>query len=80
MRGEQWEALQGQESMAIIDNRYKLISFDSAKTFQLYDLQEDMGETQDIIARHPDKAQNLKGALQDWRKSCLESSQGKDYP
>jgi arylsulfatase A-like enzyme len=79
VRGKQWEALQGQESMAIIDNRYKLISFDSAKTFQLYDLQEDISETHNIIAKHPDIAKKLKTVLHDWQQSSQNSSQGKDY-
>ena len=79
VRGKQWEALQGQESMAIIDNRYKLISFDSAKTFQLYDLQEDISETENIITQHTDIAQKLKAVLHDWQQSSQDSSQGKDY-
>jgi arylsulfatase A-like enzyme len=79
VRGKQWDALEGQESMVILDDKYKLISMDSGKTFQLYDLQEDIGETQDIIAKHPDIAQKLKSVLQGWQQSCKNSSQGKDY-
>ena len=79
MRGKQWEALEGQESMAVIDNRYKLISLDNAETFQLYDLQEDMGETQDVAARHSAITNELIGIWQTWRQSCITSSQGRDY-
>lgn len=79
VRGKRWEALEGQESMAIIDNRHKLISFDNGKTFQLYDLQEDVGETQDILAKHPDVAQRLELVIREWCQSCTNSSQGKDY-
>jgi len=79
VRGKRWEALEGQESLAVIDNRYKLISFDNGKTFQLCDLQKDVGETQDVVAGHPDVVQKLKLVLRDWRQSCTNSSQGKDY-
>jgi arylsulfatase A-like enzyme len=79
IRGKRWEALEGEESMAVIDNQYKLISFDNGKTFQLYDLSKDIGETQDISAQHPDIVQKLKGLLENWRPSCTNSSQGKDY-
>ena len=79
MRGEHWEAEEGKESMVVIDNRYKLASFDGGRSFQLYDLLEDVGETTDISSAKPLIVKKLKTTLKQWQKSCSKSAYGEDY-
>jgi len=38
----------GTLQMALIDNRYKLVSFDSGHEYMLFDLIEDGAETRDV--------------------------------
>ncbi len=79
MRGKRWQAEDGKESMVVVDNRYKLASFDGGKSFQLYDLVDDVGETTDISSVKPQIVEKLKKILQQWQKSCSRSANGEDY-
>ena len=63
----------------LVGQRYKLITNDSGKTFELYDLLEDPGETADIAAGHPDRVADMKTALTTWRNACRHSDKGEDY-
>ena len=67
------------EQFAVVGNRYKLISVDNGKTFQLYDLIIDKAETIDVSYLHKDLVDKMKGNLSDWQESCLASSKGEDY-
>jgi hypothetical protein len=79
MRGKRWQAEEGKESMVVIDNRYKLASFDGGRSFQLYDLVEDVGETRNISSGKPGIVEKLKITLGQWQESCKRSANGEDY-
>jgi len=52
----------------IQEGDYKLIDWYNTNTFELYNLQEDLGEQYDISKEMPQKAQELLGKTQAWRK------------
>jgi arylsulfatase A-like enzyme len=62
-----------------VNNHHKLISTDNGLTFELYDLVNDRGETENIIEREPEVARSMKEALLDWRESVEASQAGLDY-
>ena len=64
---------------SLSDNRYKLYSGDNGKTYELYDLIDDPYETSDIAASHPKVVDSMKKTLEEWIKSCSNSSNGEDY-
>jgi arylsulfatase A-like enzyme len=64
---------------AVVGSRYKLASFDSGTTWQLYDLVTDVGETTDIASRHPHHVDGLGRPFQQWLESCARSADGLDY-
>jgi arylsulfatase A-like enzyme len=60
--------LGGGSSGAIRDKNWKLIEFfDDGKT-ELYDLDNDLGETKDLSRAHPQIASRLQEKLAAWRK------------
>ena len=52
---------------AIRSGRYKLIEYYENGTVQLFDLENDIGEQNDLAESHPEIAQKLKKLLHDWR-------------
>ncbi len=64
---------------SLTDNRYKLITQDGGKTYLLFDLLADPGETNDLAAKQPKLVAEMKAALDAWRTSCKTSRAGKDY-
>jgi len=72
-------AEEGSLQLALIDNQYKLLSFDGGKKYQLFDLVEDKGETKDISAQKPERVKKMKQILDKWQQSCADSAAGKDY-
>ena len=56
-------------SGAIRDGDWKLIEFFEDNHVELYNLKDDLSETTDLAARQPEKAQELRKKLADWRKS-----------
>lgn len=67
------------KQVALIDNRYKLISQDSGETYMLFDLTDDPGETLDIAHQNPEVVRTMKITLDRWRASCKLSFEGSDY-
>ncbi len=65
--------------ISLTDNRYKIYSSNKGKTYALFDLLEDPGETKDLAAEKPQIMQSMKATLVKWRKSCQNSLAGKDY-
>ena len=65
--------------LSLTDNRYKIYSSDKGKTYMLFDLLEDPGETYDLATKKPQVLQSMKKMLIKWRKSCQDSLAGKDY-
>lgn len=59
--------------LALIGDRFKLLSEDNGKTYALYDLLEDAAETADVAAAHPDVLQTMRAYLQEWIHSCDRS-------
>jgi arylsulfatase A-like enzyme len=70
---------QSANQLSLTDNRYKIYSSDKGKTFMLFDLLEDPGETKDLAAQKPQILQKMKKMLIIWHKSCQNSLAGKDY-
>lgn len=72
-------AFESGKQLALIDNRYKLISPDSGRTWMLFDLVADLTETHDIADHHPDIVRRMRAMLDAWRKSCEHSLAANDY-
>ncbi|GAA5507619.1 sulfatase family protein [Novipirellula caenicola] len=58
---------------------YKIISTDSGKTWELYDLHQDPSESHDLADRHPERVNSMKQAFTAWQASCKSSDNGQDY-
>jgi len=54
---------------AIRRGDYKLIEFFEDGGLELFNLREDLGEKNDLAAKMPEKAEELRGMLADWRES-----------
>jgi len=67
------------QQMAAIGMRFKLISIDDGRSFQLYDLEKDKKEKDDVAHLYPNIVKDMKRQLEDWQLSCQQSSEGKDY-
>ena len=65
--------------VSLTDNRYKIISTDGGKTYMLFDLVENPGETKDLAAEKPEIVAGMRATLEAWRASCRDSQAGKDY-
>ena len=66
---------------AWIDNNYKLLKSNPRNAkFELYDLEKDPAEKENIITSRPKVAQQLQTAWAEWNKSVDASSAGMDYP
>lgn len=66
---------------ALIDNEYKLyVSSIEKQTFQLYNLEKDKSETNDISGMHPELFEQLKNEFNRWNTTVDESIKGLDYP
>ena len=70
---------QSANQQALIDNKYKLYSLNKGKTFELYDMQNDPNETNDIAGEHPEIVDKMKKQLNEWIVSCKNSDEGNDY-
>ena len=54
---------------AVRSGRWKLIEFFEDGRLELYNLEEDIGETNNLAEKMPEKGEELHGLLKDWRKS-----------
>ena len=54
---------------AIRKGRYKLIEYFEDGEAELYDLQADLAEANDLLQEHPEKARALQRQLRQWRQS-----------
>lgn len=70
---------QFQAKRSWVNDRYKLISTDEGKTYELYDLIQDPEEKTDILARNPDITAAMQAELDAWVASCARSWEGLDY-
>jgi len=69
----------GTKQLALSDDRYKIISFDDGKNYELYDLLEDPGEGNDLADEKPDVVARMRAHLEQWVESCARSARGRDY-
>ncbi|MHC4398276.1 MAG: sulfatase-like hydrolase/transferase [Planctomycetota bacterium] len=62
----------GSQSTAIRMGRYKLIRerYSRTRDFQLFDLQNDLGETKNLLAEKPDLARRLEAELTRWEEEA----------
>jgi arylsulfatase A-like enzyme len=66
---------------AVIDHRYKLLTDNLERgEFQLYDLEADPREANDLSASQPDVFARLKQQLLAWNETVEASFAGRDYP
>jgi arylsulfatase A-like enzyme len=65
--------------VSLTDNRYKLYSQDKGKSYMLFDLIADPGETKDLATEKPQILQSMTAILDRWRRSCKDSLAGQDY-
>jgi arylsulfatase A-like enzyme len=66
---------------AIISGQFKLCTDLSASGAEdeLYDVQNDPAEGNNLIAEHPQQARSMKARLLQWVRSCRQSYHGEDY-
>lgn len=79
------------KQQSMVDDRYKLVhnlkgvrsNSDNGSSptseYELYDIQNDPSETENIISEHPEITAQLKEDLEKWVASCDHSDQGGDY-
>ena len=70
---------ESRDQVSLTDNRYKIYSGDKGKSYALFDLLDDPGETKDLAAEKPRILHAMKTKLERWRVSCKKSLDGKDY-
>ena len=65
---------------AIRSGNYKLIEYFENRSVQLFNLEDDIGEQNNLFNSQPDKAAELLGKLHAWRKKVgaqmMEPNQG----
>jgi arylsulfatase A-like enzyme len=66
---------------AWIDGRYKLVMGrgDQSQQVELYDLEADRREANNIASQHPDKVDAMTRQLRGWQRSIENSLTGADY-
>ncbi len=75
---ETWKA-GATRQIAVIDGPWKLVSIDSLKSFQLYNLVTDISEKNDVAAQNPEVLARLQKSFNAWDASCQASLAGADY-
>ncbi|HKK63060.1 MAG TPA: sulfatase-like hydrolase/transferase [Bacteroidales bacterium] len=74
------EDFQGERVM--MGDRYKLIvegETPNEKGYELYDIQDDPGETTNLAAEYPEIVDEMASDLREWQESVLNSLTGADY-
>jgi arylsulfatase A-like enzyme len=65
---------------AILTDDYKLvIDGDKGTGIELFDLEKDLGEKNNIAKTHPDIVEQLSKQLRDWQGGVMNSLMGRDY-
>jgi arylsulfatase A-like enzyme len=72
-------AFESGKQMALVDNRWKLLSTDKGASWMLFDLSADPAEANDVAVDHPDVVTRMTQVLEAWRASCRDSLAGEDY-
>jgi arylsulfatase A-like enzyme len=66
IRGSEYAADRSQLQYVLSDDQYKLFSGDGGASWELYDLENDPSETQDIAANHMERVEGMKVQLEAW--------------
>jgi hypothetical protein len=67
-------------SRSIIGDHYKLVIDGGKDTgVELFDLRNDISESQNIASSHPEVVTDLSKQLKDWQDSVMKSLMGNDY-
>ena len=67
--------------VALIDNNLKIVDNDrEAEALEVYDLESDPSETQDLTQERSADAARLRAAIEQWNASVAASADGADYP
>lgn len=78
--GTDTNASRGSPKMALVDNRYKLLTdLEENSEPLLFDLVNDPGESTNLAKEFPERVATMKMALEQFRDSCMGSLAGKDY-
>jgi arylsulfatase A-like enzyme len=72
-------ARHGSPRLALIDNRYKLLSDLEGGNDMLFDLSADPSETKNLADAKPELVASMKRTLAEFYQSCRNSDAGKDY-
>ncbi|MDF9799342.1 arylsulfatase A-like enzyme [Catalinimonas alkaloidigena] len=64
---------------ALIGDEYKIYSKDKGENFELYNIQKDPAEQNDLAEKHPDKLKEMTEYWRKWKDSQLNSANGNDY-
>ena len=70
---------QSKNQIAWHEGNLKLYTSDKGKTWELYDLAVDRGETRNIAADRPKRMTFMVAQLSNWLASCRASDDGADY-
>ena len=60
---------QSRNQVAMIDNEWKLYRRGGKGKFELYNLKEDVGEKNDLSAKHGQQVSEMRKAIQQWQQS-----------
>ncbi|MCA9199830.1 MAG: sulfatase-like hydrolase/transferase [Planctomycetales bacterium] len=62
---------------AIRDAEWKLmVTGNGPDSFSLYNLKNDLGETNDVSAQHPERTRQMRDALVEWKKDVAKNATG----
>ncbi|QDU38007.1 Arylsulfatase precursor [Maioricimonas rarisocia] len=70
---------QSRSQRSLVSDRYKLYTANDGQTWELYDLIQDPGETENLADSHPQRVEEMQAALAAWMESCDASDRGEDY-
>ena len=70
---------QSGRQLAWHDGALKLISNNEGDVWELYDLDADPSESNDLASGRPEDVRRLSSALRRWQQSCQQSDMGNDY-
>ncbi|TQO39670.1 arylsulfatase A-like enzyme [Arenibacter algicola] len=79
MRRTEPLAFDFQGQAALIDNEYKIYSDDGGQHFALYNIRNDMSESNNLATVQPEKLNEMVAYWNQWKESQLMSASGKDY-
>jgi hypothetical protein len=78
--GTDSKATRGSPRMALVDNRFKLLTdMEDDDEALLFDLLVDPGESTNLAQQFPDRVATMKNVLMEFRESCKLSLAGTNY-